>query len=140
MAIILPIKKQNTFDTSTSEPPRNVDAPATKAGPDMAGLHDYVSRRTSSRYCPAEQRINLIQAANAQFGFGPDEATHAVDIALEQKGIANEFKLVAEMRSVLLTMAGEQKRLTDKDRTDALEMFVRRGLVAHLQQVADVGA
>ena len=136
MAIILPIRKPSTLGGAVSEPPRSVDSSPNKSAPDMVGLQDYIAKRATSRYFSAEQRISVIQVASTQFGFDSDQATHAVDFVLEQRGIANEFKLLQEMRSVLTVMSGDRKRLTDKDRADALEMFVRRGVPAQIAESA----
>ena len=136
MAIVLPIRKPSTLDAAASEPPRSVESPPITSSPDVVGLQDYIAKRTTSRYCGTQQRNNVIQIASTQFGFDSHEATHAVDFVLEHQGIANEFKLLLEMRSVLTGVSGDRKRLTDKDRADAIEMFIRRGLPAQVAEAA----
>ncbi|MDD5581308.1 MAG: hypothetical protein PHY16_18815 [Methylobacter sp.] len=88
----------------------------------------FVQPRIVDSYCDESMYLSFVQYAVSKLSISSDKAQVVLDLELERLFIANENKLLRELTEALHRFTDDDKKLDNKEETDALQMVCKADL------------
>lgn len=98
---------------------------AAPSGDPVEALRAKIAQKVFDSYCETSTRSELIRYALNDLGLESSRASMAVDMELESVGCANEHKLLEELEGMLHRFTDKDKKLDQKERSDAIQMVCK---------------
>jgi len=88
-------------------------------------LRSEVANKIYDQYCDRAVRMELIRHAIADFGVEPTRAQVLIDMELDSLGFVNEYVLCNELNGLLHRFTDGDRKLSNKERQDAMQMVCK---------------
>ena len=90
-------------------------------------FRNFVQPRVVDAYCDEALYLSFVQHAVSQLSISADKAQIVLDLELDRLSVANERKLLRDLEDALHRFTDSDKKLDNKEETDAMQMVCKAG-------------